>query len=230
MKNIDTIAFDADDTLWVNQTYFDETEYRFRELLEEHLPYERISEELLKIEIGNMPIYGFGVKAFTLSMVEAALKISNYTIGPKLIQQILDLGKEILVKPIELLDGVDEVLKMLNGRYRLVVVTKGDLLDQERKLYASGLEHYFHHIEIMSDKQRKDYRKLFKNLDCKPENFLMIGNSLKSDIVPVLELDGYAAYVPYRSTWAHEKLEDKVIHPNLVRIDKITEILPYLKR
>lgn len=228
MKNIDTIAFDADDTLWVNQTYFDETEYRFRELLEEHLPYEKISEELLKIEIDNMSIYGFGVKAFTLSMVEAALKISNYTIEPKVIQQIVDLGKEILLKPIELLDGVNEVLERLSGRYRLVVVTKGDLLDQERKLRASGLEHFFHHIEIMSDKQRNDYRKLFKNLDCKPENFLMIGNSLKSDIVPVLELEGHAAYVPFHSTWAHEKLEDKVIHPNLLRIEKITEILPYL--
>lgn len=228
MKNIDTIAFDADDTLWVNQTYFDETEYRFRELLEEHLPYEQISEELLKIEIQNMPIYGFGVKAFTLSMVEAALKISNYTIKPAVIEQILALGKDILSKPIELLDGVDEVMKVLNGRYRLVVVTKGDLLDQERKLHASGLEHYFHHIEIMSDKQQKDYSKLFKNLDCRPENFLMIGNSLKSDIVPVLELEGHAAYVPYHTTWAHERLEDKIIHPNLVRIDKITEILPYL--
>ena len=175
-----------------------------------------------------MSTYGFGVKAFTLSMVEAALKISNYTIEPKVIQQIVDLGKEILLKPIELLDGVNEVLKMLSGRYRLVVVTKGDLLDQERKLRASGLEHFFHHIEIMSDKQRNDYRKLFKNLDCKPENFLMIGNSLKSDIVPVLELEAHAAYVPFHSTWAHEKLEDKVIHPNLLRIEKITEILPYL--
>lgn len=228
MKYIDTIAFDADDTLWVNQTYFDEAEYRFRELLEKHLPYEKISEELLKIEVNNMSIYGFGVKAFTLSMVEAALKISDYNIDPKVIQQIVELGKGILLKPVEILDGVDEVLRMLSGRYRLVMVTKGDLLDQERKLRASGLEHYFHHIEIMSDKQRNDYRKLFKSLDCKSENFLMIGNSLKSDIVPVLELEGYAAYVPYHSTWAHERHEDKVIHPNLLKIDKITEILPYL--
>lgn len=230
MKDINIIAFDADDTLWVNQTYFDETEYRFRELLEKHLPYEKISEELLKIEIDNMSIYGFGVKAFTLSMVEAALKISDYTIDPKVIQQIVDLGKEILLKPVELLDGVDEVLKTLSGKYRLVMVTKGDLLDQERKLKGSGLEHYFHHIEIMSDKQQSDYDKLLKALDCKPENFMMIGNSLKSDIVPVLELEGYAAYVPFHSTWAHEKLEDKVIHPNLLRIDKITEIVPYLIR
>lgn len=228
MNHIKIIAFDADDTLWVNQNYFDEAEYRFRELLQEYIPYEDISHELLKIEIENMHLYGFGVKAFALSMVEAALKISDNKIDQKIIGQILDLGKEILNKPVEMLDGVIQVIEQLHGKYKLIVVTKGDILDQERKLRKSGIEHYFHHIEIMSDKQVNDYRKLIKHLDCKPEDILMIGNSLKSDIIPVLDIGGYAAYVPYKSTWAHEKTEDKITSSRLIRIERITEILPYL--
>jgi len=228
VNHIKIIAFDADDTLWVNQNYFDEAEYRFRELLQEYIPYEDISHELLKIEIENMHLYGFGVKAFALSMVEAALKISDNKIDQKIIGQILELGKEILNKPVEMLDGVIQVIEQLHGKYKLIVVTKGDILDQERKLRKSGIEHYFHHIEIMSDKQVNDYRKLIKHLDCKPEDILMIGNSLKSDIIPVLDIGGYAAYVPYKSTWAHEKTEDKITSSRLIRIERITEILPYL--
>jgi len=228
MNTIEIIAFDADDTLWVNQNYFDEAEYHFRELMQKYMAFKDISQELLKIEIANMPIYGFGIKAFTLSMVEAALKISDNDIDPEIIGQILDLGKDILHKPVELLEGVETVLNNLAGRYKLILVTKGDILDQERKLEKSGISHYFHHIEIMSEKQVENYQKLMKHLDCKPGNVLMIGNSLKSDIIPFLEIGGYAAYVPYHSTWAHERLEDKIINPKLIRIERITEILPYL--
>ena len=228
VNNIKIIAFDADDTLWVNQNYFDEAEYRFRELLQQYIPFENISQELLKIEINNMYLYGFGVKAFTLSMVEAALKISDNKVNQEIIGEIIELGKQILNKPVEMLEGVETVLKRLYGKYKLIVVTKGDILDQERKLKKSGIEHYFHHIEIMSDKQINDYRKLINHLDCKPEDILMIGNSFKSDIIPVLDIGGHAAYVPYKSTWAHEKTDDKITNPKLIRIDQITEILPYL--
>lgn len=229
MNDIRIIGFDADDTLWVNQSYFDEAEFRFRELLSEYIPYESVAEELLKVEIHNMDLLGFGVKAFTLSMVEAALSISENKISQDALFEIVQLGKGIMQKPVELLDGVQDVLSKLSGRYKLVVVTKGDLLDQERKLRRSSLEHYFHHVEIVSDKQSDDYRKLLRQLDCRPENFLMIGNSMKSDIVPVIELGAYAAYVPFHTTWAHETTDKKIISPNLIRIDKITEILPYLK-
>ncbi|NDW09085.1 HAD family hydrolase [Dysgonomonas sp. 520] len=229
MKNVKVIAFDADDTLWENQTYFDETEYKFRELIQEYMPFEDISPALLNVEIGNMPIYGFGVKAFTLSMIETALKISKNKVDQHVIEKIIGLGKDILNKPIELLDGVTDVLDALHGKYKLVVATKGDLLDQERKLKKSGLEKYFHHIEVMSDKQVPNYQKFIDHLDCSPDEFLMVGNSLKSDIIPVLEIGGYAAYIPFHRTWAHEKMEDKVNTPNLIRIEKITEILPYLK-
>ncbi|SHG15204.1 HAD family hydrolase [Dysgonomonas macrotermitis] len=229
MKDIQIIGFDADDTLWVNQTYFDEAEYKFRELLSDYLPFEQISGELLKIEIQNMPLLGFGVKAFTISMIEAALKISENKISHEALSQIVEIGKGIMQKPVELLDGVEHVLTRLNGRYKLVVVTKGDLLDQERKLKGSALEHFFHHVEIVSDKQKDDYSKLLKQLDCHPDNFLMIGNSMKSDIVPVLDIGAHAAYVPFHSTWAHEATEQKVFNPRLIRIDTIAEILPYLE-
>jgi putative hydrolase of the HAD superfamily len=138
------------------------------------------------------------------------------------------MGKDLLQKPIELLDGVEEVLAKLNGDYRLVLATKGDLLDQERKLIKSGLEHYFHHIEIMSDKKKKDFQKLLKHLDCQPENFLMVGNSLKSDVLPVLELGGHAVHVPYHTTWAHETVSHRIEHENFLEAKNILEVIHIL--
>ncbi|MEO6289229.1 MAG: HAD family hydrolase, partial [Ginsengibacter sp.] len=163
--NIKVIAFDADDTLWVNEPYFQETEKKFCALLEDYLPQHTISQELFKTEILNLSLYGYGVKGYMLSMVETALRISNKTINIGIIEKAIEYGKELLDKPIEMLEGVEDVLKFLSGQYRLVVATKGDLLDQERKLKKSGIEHYFHHTEIMSDKQEKDYIKLVKHLD-----------------------------------------------------------------
>ena len=198
--NIKVIAFDADDTLWDNENYFQETEKKFFELMEEYLPQHSAARELLRIEIKNLPLYGYGIKAFMLSMIEAAMTISNKTISVSVVEKIIDYGRELLQKPIQKLDGVDEVLENLKGRYRLVVATKGDLLDQERKLKKSGIEHYFHHTEIMSEKGEADFRKLIKHLDIPPENFLMIGNSLKSDVLPVLNIGGHAFHIPYHIT------------------------------
>src|SRR5687768_2605625 len=212
--NIKVIAFDADDTLWVNEPYFYETEEKFSALLEDYLPKHSVSQELFKTEMQNLPLYGYGIKAFMLSMVETALRISNKTMSVEIIEQAIQFGKELLEKPIELLEGVEEVLKSLKGKYRLVVATKGDLLDQERKLKKSGIEHYFHHIEIMSDKQEADYKKLIKHLDIKPEEFLMIGNSIKSDILPVLAIGGHGFHIPYHTTWAHERVDHNVEHLN----------------
>lgn len=134
----------------------------------------------------------------------------------------------MLAKPIEILDGVENVLQSLKGKYRLVVATKGDLLDQERKLKKSKLEHYFHHIEIMSEKQDSDYLKLIRHLDIKTEEFLMLGNSLKSDIMPVLSIGGHGIHIPYHTTWAHEHIEHSIDHPNFRQVSTIKEILPYL--
>src|SRR6478735_6502282 len=188
--NLKVIAFDADDTLWINEPYFQDTETKFCELLEDYLPHHTIAKELFKTEIQNLPLYGYGIKGFILSMIETAMRVSNNTLNITILEKAIVFGKELLEKPIELLDGVEDVLKALKGKYRLVVATKGDLLDQERKLKKSGLEHYFHHIEIMSDKQESDYLKLIKHLDIQPAEFLMIGNSLKSDVMPVLSFGG----------------------------------------
>ncbi|GAB4337990.1 MAG: HAD family hydrolase [Calditrichia bacterium] len=228
MKNIKIIAFDADDTLWVNEPYFRETEARFCELVREYLPEEEAGRVLLQIEMANLPLYGYGIKAFTLSLIEALLKITNHTAGADLVQKILDLGKEMLNKEVEVLEGVPEVLAKLNGNYRLVLATKGDLLDQERKLKKSGLEKYFHHIEVMSDKKTTDYARLLKNLDCVPANFLMVGNSLKSDVLPVLELGGYAVHVPFHTTWVHEEVETKIESPRFLEAKRITDLLEFL--
>lgn len=226
--SIKVIAFDADDTLWINEPYFQETEKEFCILMENYLPHHTISKELLEIEIKNLPLYGYGIKGYTLSMIEAALKISDKTIDVSGIERIIDFGKALLARPIELLEGVEEILVALKDRYRLVVATKGDLLDQERKLKNSGIEHYFHHIEIMSDKKEKDYQKLIKHLDIHPSEFLMIGNSLKSDVLPVLAIGGHGYHVPYHTTWAHEQVEHHVDHENFKEVSNLKEILTYL--
>ncbi|MBN9283417.1 MULTISPECIES: HAD family hydrolase [Flavobacterium] len=226
--SLKVIAFDADDTLWVNEPYFEETEKKFCELMQDYLSHQGLSQELFKIEIENLPLYGYGIKGYILSMIEAALKISNNTINVAIIERIIQLGKELLEKPIELLDGVEETLESLKGKYRLVVATKGDLKDQHRKLHDSGLGHYFHHIEVMSDKQEIDYQKLVTRLDLKPEEFFMIGNSLKSDVLPVLGIGGHAVHVPFHTTWAHERIDHKIEHPNFRTIEKLTDILPIL--
>jgi len=226
--NLKVIAFDADDTLFVNEPYFEETEKKFCVLMEDYLSHQSLSQELFRTEIENLPVYGYGIKAYILSMIEAAMKISNNTISIEIVEKIIQYGKELLEKPIELLDGVEETLKQLHGKYKLVVATKGDLKDQQRKLHDSGLGKYFHHIEVMSDKQVLDYQKLIGRLEIKPDEFFMIGNSLKSDVLPVLQMGGYAVHVPFHNTWAHERIDHKVEHPNFKTIEKITEVLPIL--
>lgn len=228
MTHITVIAFDADDTLWVNEPYFQEVEHKFCALLEDYMPAHAISKELYAVEMKNLPLYGYGIKAFMLSMIETVLKVTQHTARPEIIEKAILYGQEMLNKPIELLDGVEDTLRMLKGKYRLVVATKGDLLDQERKLKKSKLEHYFHHIEIMSDKQESDYLKLIRHLDCRPDEFLMIGNSLKSDVLPVLAIGGYAAHVPYHTTWAHERIEHTVDHPQFFEMGNIADITSYL--
>jgi putative hydrolase of the HAD superfamily len=226
--SIQIIAFDADDTLWVNEPYFLETEKKFCQLLEDYLPQHTISRELLQVEVQNLRYYGYGIKGYILSMIEAALHITDRTVDISIVEKILDFGKDLLVRPIELIDGVEEVLTELKQHYRLVVATKGDLLDQERKLKNSGLEHYFHHIEIMSDKKEADYHKLINHLDIKPEEFLMIGNSLRSDVLPVINIGGNSIHVPFHITWAHEQIDHHIDHPNFMPVTHIREILPLL--
>jgi putative hydrolase of the HAD superfamily len=227
-NKIKVIAFDADDTLWVNEPYFQETERKFCELLEDYLPQHTVARELLQTEMQNLSLYGYGVKGFMLSMIETAMRVTDKTVSLDVVEKAIEYGKELLAKPIELLDGVEHVLFSLKDRYRLVVATKGDLLDQERKLKNSGIAHYFHHIEIMSDKQEADYKKLIRHLDIDASEFAMIGNSLKSDVLPVLAIGGHGFHVPYHTTWSHEHVDHKVEHENFKELEHVSEILPFL--
>ena len=222
------IAFDADDTLFVNEPYFQETEHKFCDLMSDYLSHQGLSQELFKIEIQNLDLYGYGIKGYVLSMIEAAMKISNNTLSMEVIEKIIQYGKELLEKPIELLDGVEDTLKTLHGKYKLVVATKGDLKDQRSKLHRSGLGKYFHHIEAMSDKQEVDYTDLLKRLEIDPSDFIMIGNSLKSDVLPVLNIGGHAIHIPFHTTWEHEKIDHTIEHPNFRTVEKISDILPFI--
>lgn len=225
-ENIKVIAFDADDTLWINEPYFQEVEKRYTQLLKPYGSPEEISAALFKTEMKNLKTLGYGAKAFTISMIETALEVSNQKIAADDIRQIVDLGKSLLEIPIELLPKVKETLEVLKekGKYKLVVATKGDLLDQENKLERSGLAPYFDHIEVMSDKTEKEYLRLLNILQIKPSEFLMIGNSLKSDIQPVLALGGYGVHIPFEVMWQHEVV-DAFTHKNLKQVKGFDELL-----
>ncbi|NJX15456.1 HAD family hydrolase [Tamlana crocina] len=229
-SNIKVIGFDADDTLWVNETYFREAEAEFAKLLSKYETPNKIDQELFKMEIDNLGLYGYGVKAFTLSMVESALELSNYQVSANVIESILSIGKDMLNKPVELLDGVEEVLENLSQKYRLILATKGDLLDQERKLEKSGLTKYFHHIEVLSDKKEPNYSKLLNHLDISPSEFLMVGNSLKSDVLPLVNIKANAIHVPFHTTWAHEEVsEEEKNGKSYKTINSLKKLLTILK-
>jgi putative hydrolase of the HAD superfamily len=227
-SNIKVIGFDADDTLWVNETYFREAEEEVGYLLSHYETPNKIDQELFRMEIKNLSIYGYGVKGFVLSMIEMALELSNNSVSNEVIGKILDIGKRMINRPIELLDGVEEVLKSLSKDYKLIVATKGDLLDQERKLEKSGLIDYFHHVEVLSEKQEANYSKLLKHLEINPLEFLMIGNSLKSDILPLVNIGSKAIHVPFHTTWEHEKVTNYEKNgSDYHTVESLTEILNF---
>ncbi len=222
------IAFDADDTLWHNEPYFDEAQDKFCELFGGYASKQELLRLILNHQITNLPLYGFGIKAFTLSLIESALELTNNTISGQNIEKVLQIGKELLQKPVELLPNVISVLEELKGTHKLIVATKGDLKDQHRKLHESGIGAYFHHIEVMSDKTEMDYEKMLGRLDCQPSDFLMIGNSLKSDVLPVLNIGGHAIHIPYHTTWEYEQIDFEIEHENFRAFEKITEVLQLL--
>lgn len=203
--SIEVIGFDADDTLWENAAYFKGVEAAWCDYLAAFMPAESLQNLLYAVEQRNMPWYGYGAMAYTLSLVEAAIEASSGQLPAAVIQELLSLGRGILQRPVALLPGVREALPLLHASFRLVVVTKGDLLDQERKLTASGLLSYFHHIEIVTEKHTANYQHLLDGLAVRPEAFLMVGNSLRSDILPVLSLGGQAIYIPQPDGWVHEE-------------------------
>ena len=230
LSHIKAIAFDADDTLWVNEPLFREAEAQFCKLMTPFIAAQECNKILFDYEMKNLPLYGYGIKPFVLSLIECGMAISNNKLPNETVAQIIDIGKNMLNEPVQVLEGIEETLQKLAKNYRLVMATKGDLLDQERKLIKSGLEEYFHHIEIVSDKTPKHYLKLMKHLDVAPDEFLMIGNSVKSDILPVLEAGGYAVHVPFHTTWAHELATEPLEHPKFAAFESalaLTSILSY---
>jgi len=227
-NQIKVIGFDADDTLWINEPFYQEVEKEFCRILKPYMPETETSEELFKTEMQNLEIYGYGAKGFILAMIETALRTTDGKITSAEINRIVSAGKSLLNMPIQLLEGVEAMLQKLQGSYKLILATKGDLLDQERKLQKSGLIGYFHHIEIMSDKHEINYKKLLKHLDIAPHEFLMVGNSIKSDILPVINIGAGAIHVPFDVMWQHERDHAIVDNETFVTVTKISEILNFL--
>lgn len=202
-----TLGFDADDTLWHNETIFEAVHERYRALLARSHDAETVDRTLFATEMRNLELYGYGVKGFTLSAIETAIELTGGKIPAAEIQQLIASGREMLAHPVELLDGVAETVATLAAEYRLLLITKGDLRDQERKLAKSGLAAHFAAVEILSEKDEATYAAVLRRHAIVPERFVMIGNSLKSDILPVLALGGAGAYIPYHLTWAAERAE-----------------------
>ena len=228
-SKIKVIGLDADDTLWVNETYYREAEKEFAKILEAFETPNKINQELFKKEMQDLHLYGYGIKSFVLSMIDSAIEISNNTISNNAIKKIMDIGKTMINKPVELLEGVEEVLNKLAPKYRLILATKGDLLDQERKLEKSGLTKYFHHIEVLSDKKEANYSNLLNHLDINPSEFLMIGNSLKSDVLPLLNIKANAIHVPYHTTWEHEQVKEEETNGKIYKtVNSLRDILELL--
>ncbi len=221
MPQITTIAFDADDTLWQNEQFFRLTERRFAELLRDYTDAPDLEDRLIAAVKRNLAFYGFGMKGFALSMVETALDVTDHRVPGRVIAEILAAGRELLTYPIETLPYVDQALNDLKDRYRMILVTKGDMFDQERKLAASGLAEYFAAVEIVADKTEAVYRRIFDRHTDGADRTVMVGNSLRSDILPALAAGAFAVYVPHDLTWSYEHADEPTAEPRYIRIEHL---------
>jgi putative hydrolase of the HAD superfamily len=219
-----TVGLDADDTLWHNERHFHLTQARFAELLADHVDGQHLAERLLAAERRNIGSYGFGVKGFVLSMIETAIEVTGGRVPAAVISELLEAGRQMLAEPIELLPGVADALESLAGRYRLVVITKGDLLDQERKLAQSGLGDMFDAVEIVSHKTPATYANVFARQGAGAEQSLMAGNSMASDVVAPILAGAWGVHVPYGLEWALEAAEPPLANPRFRRLDRITAL------
>jgi putative hydrolase of the HAD superfamily len=227
---IRVVGFDGDDTLWHSETHFDVTQTAFRDLLRRHVPDADIDRRLAEMEMKNLSVYGYGVKSFTLSMLETAIELTEARIPASDLEVILGWGKKMLLEPTKLLDGVEETLTDLSKKYDLLLITKGDLFDQESKLARSGLGELFLGVEIVSEKDVDTYRGIFERRAIQPADFVMVGNSLRSDVVPVVELGARAVHIPYQVTWHHEHVdEERLPSQGWRRLDSIREVTALLR-
>jgi len=230
MPQIKTIAFDADDTLWVNEPIFTKTRLQYEAILSSYFEIDESLElKLYEVEKRNLALFGYGIKGFMLSMIESAIELTDAKISGADIQRIIDLGKEMLTHPVEILPGIKETVEELKSDYQLLIITKGDLWDQETKIARSGLADLFDHIEIVSEKTPAAYQAILDRYQIEPSTFLMIGNSLKSDILPVCEIGGNAIHIPFHDTWVHEKMDQhQISEASFTELSDIRDLMAYL--
>jgi putative hydrolase of the HAD superfamily len=223
---IEVIALDGDDTLWHSEQLFVDTQTAFRELLAPHadLDDDTLDARLVEVERRNLPTFGYGVKAFTLSLIETAIEVTDGAIPSRDLQAVLDLGKVLLDHPVQLLDGVAEAVYVLTDRYRVMVLTKGDLLHQESKVARSGLAELFWQVEIVSEKDEATYRRVLERWSIDPATFVMVGNSVRSDVLPALAIGARAVHVPYHVTWALEHVEPDPEARDFPVLDSLAEL------
>lgn len=221
---ITTVCLDADDTLWHNETIFRLSQKRFVDLLSDHAEEPVMMDRLAQIERRNLRLYGYGVKGFTLSMIETAMELCDGEAPAHIVREILAAGREMLNHPVEPLPGVDEAINELAARYRLILITKGDLIDQERKLASSGLGEHFSAVEIVSEKDHNTYARIFQRHGLRPEQTAMAGNSMKSDVIPPIEAGAWGIHIPYHITWAHELADAPEGHARYVTLSHISEL------
>ncbi len=223
------IAFDADDTLWANEPNYIDVKLKLCEMLAHYIDEETLSLRFYDAQIRNLEVFGYGAKSFMLSMIETAIELTNGAITGTEIQQIIDTGRKLLDFPLEILDGVSEVLETLSKNFDLMVLTKGDLFDQESKIARSGLGHYFKHVEIVSEKNEQAYLRILQKYNVQPSDFLMVGNSLKSDVLPVVHIGARAIHIPYATTWAHEMVTDEQLTgKSFTTLGSVRELLELL--
>jgi putative hydrolase of the HAD superfamily len=226
---IEMVAFDADDTLWHNEPLYDQARIQFCKILSAYQPADKLENRLSDIEIGNIEIYGYGIKSFILSMVEAAVDLSAGQVTGYEIQDILDISKQMLTAEVPLFEHTKNVLESLYSIYDLILITKGDLFEQIRKVERSGIASYFRLIEVVEDKTEKSYRTLLQKYNIDPAKFLMVGNSIRSDILPVINIGGQAVYIPYATTWVHERVTDLEIDQHkFAEINNLSQLPEYL--
>ena len=230
MKYINTIIFDADDTLWECEPFFQQTKQFVCYLLKDYADEKTLKELIYKNHIAKLELYGYGVKGYILSLVKTALDVSEMKVSTDIIDSIIALGDTMLNDPIVLLSGVEQVLKDLKPSYRLVMITKGDLLDQMNKLKRSGLEEYFEKVEVVSEKDEATYKQDFEKMGIEPSNALMVGNSLKSDVLPVVAIGGTGVHVPFEITWDHEKIEKEIDNDRIFELKSITDLVKLLQK
>ncbi len=230
---LDLIAFDADDTLWHTEHLYTDAQQRLAELLEPYGVTDAIEQKLVATESANLRFFGFGIKSFALSMIETAIALTDGRISGRDVQRVIDLARGMLSADVELLEHAEDAVLRLSQDFPLMIITKGDLLDQESKIERSGLGRHFKYIEIVSDKTRESYAALLARHNLRPQGFLMVGNSLRSDVLPVLSLGARAVHIPYRLTWAHERVSpeelDGVYYTELEHLGQLVEVVKRMK-